>query len=191
MLMQHVLGADWATLPPVIRRHYEIEPGQSSCLEGAMTINYPSFMLPVVGLIHCFGGLVYRRGPEVATRVEKTTCADGKLSWHRTMTYPDGKIEHFRSQMAFVAEHEIVETIGYGFGIRLHVCAENGDLVYRSQGHIWQFGGLRLTLPDVLLLGKARISEHALSEDEFYLDFTMRHPLWGETYSYRGRFRYS
>jgi hypothetical protein len=40
------------------------------------------------------------------------------------------------------------------------------------------------------LLGSATISEHAVLEDEFYLDFTITHPLWGETYRYRGRFYY-
>lgn len=76
------------------------------------------------------------------------------------------------------------------FALRLLLSVENGDLIYRSNGHFWQCGNWVLNIPDYLLLGTASISEHALSDEEFYLDFTIQHPWWGETYSYRGSFRY-
>ncbi|PPD43235.1 MAG: DUF4166 domain-containing protein [Methylobacter sp.] len=190
-LLQQVVGADWQKLPRVIQRHYEVQDGQGSCLQGVMAINYPTLMLPMVGIIHLFGGLIFRRGQAVQTRVEKTASADGNwLHWQRTMAYPDGKTHFFRSRMAYLAEHELIESIGYGFGIRLQVDVEDGDLVYRSNGHVWQCGGICLNLPDWLLLGTATISEHAVTLDKFYLDFTIRHPWWGETYSYRGEFGY-
>lgn len=93
--------------------------------------------------------------------------------------------------MRFLSKHELIETVGFGFGLRLKVEVFNGDLLYRSDGHFWQYGKIMLNIPDWLLLGSATISEHALSENEFYLDFSVQHPLWGETYSYRGRFRYT
>jgi Domain of unknown function (DUF4166) len=188
-LMQQVLGADWSKLPRVIQRHYEITDQQSSYLEGEMVITYPGFMFPMIWLIHLFGGLILWRGDAVQTRVQKTMQA-GVLHWQRIMTYPDGKTDYFRSQMTYLGEHELIESTGFGFGLRLIVEVNNGDLVYRSNGHLWQYGKFVLNIPDWLLLGSATISEHALSEDEFYLDFTIKHPLWGETYGYRGKFRY-
>jgi hypothetical protein len=190
MLMQQVLGADWHKLPRVIQQHYAISEEQSSCLEGTMTIDYPSFMFPLIWLIHLFGGLILWRGVGVQTRVQKTAQA-GILHWQRIMIYPDGKIDYFRSQMRYVAEHELIENTGFGFGLRLIVEVNNGDLLYRSNGHLWQCGKFVVNIPDWLLLGTATISEHALSEDEFYLDFSIQHPWWGETYSYRGNFRYN
>ncbi len=190
-LIQQALGSDWQTLPRVIQQHYEVKDDQSSCLEGAMTIAYPNLMLPVIWLIHLFGGLVFRRGSDIHTHVEKTASAAGSLlHWQRTMTYRDGKSDYFRSRMRYLSEHELIETIRFGFGLRLTIEANNGNLIYRSNGHFWQCGHIQLTIPDWLLLGSATISEHALSEDEFYLDFTVKHPLWGETYSYRGNFHY-
>lgn len=189
MLMQQTLGADWHELPPVIQQHYAISEQQSSCLEGTMTIHYPGFMFPLIWLIHLFGGLVLWRGDAVKTRVQKTA-QDGELHWQRIMTYPDSKIDYFRSQMRFVAEHELIESTGFGFGLRLTVAVNNGDLVYRSNGHLWQWGKFTVNIPDWLMLGTATISEYALSEQEFYLDFSIQHPWWGETYSYRGNFRY-
>jgi hypothetical protein len=187
--MERVLGDDWHKLPAVIQRHYHISGGQQSRLQGTMEIAYPGYLYPLVWLIHLFGGLVLWRGPAVQANVDKT--ADGGiLHWQRSMTYPDGKIDYFRSQMHFAAAHELIETIGFGFGLRLKVEVRNGDLLYRSQGHFWRWGRLQLNIPDWLLLGSATISEHAVSAEEFYLDFTIKHPLWGVSYSYRGRFRY-
>jgi hypothetical protein len=188
--MQQVLGADWDNLPPVIQRHYDISDGQSSDIEGQMHIDYPSWLFPLIWLIHLFGGLVLWRGTAVQTRVHKTACGS-HLHWQRFMRYPDDKTDYFGSEMRLVAENELIEMIGFGFGLRLIVEVKNGDLCYRSNGHFWQCGKFVLTIPDWLLLGTATISEHALSTEEFYLDFTIQHPWWGETYSYRGSFRYS
>jgi hypothetical protein len=189
MLMQKILGADWQQLPRVIQQHYAIDDNQTSVLEGTMTIHYPSFMFPLIWLIHLFGGLILWRGEAVQTRVQKTAGA-GMLNWQRIMNYSDGNTDYFRSQMVYVAEHELIERTGFGFGLRLIVEVNNGDLVYRSNGHLWQCGKFTITIPDWLLLGEATISEHALSDEEFYLDFNIQHPWWGETYSYRGVFRY-
>jgi hypothetical protein len=189
MLMQTVLGEDWYTLPRVIQRHYEITDAQTSCIEGEMNINYPSFIFPMIWLIHLFGGLILWKGEAVRTRVQKTAHSNS-LHWQRMMIYPDGKSDYFGSEMRPVAEHELIENTGFGFGLRLIVEVNNGDLCYRGNGHFWQCGTFVLPIPDWLLLGTATISEHALSEQEFYLDFTIQHPWWGETYSYRGTFHY-
>ncbi|WP_415879393.1 DUF4166 domain-containing protein [Methylomonas sp. TEB] len=188
-LMQKVLGDDWQQLPEVIQRHYRISDGQQSRLTGTMEIGYPIYLFPLIWLIHLFGGLLLWRGQAAQAEVDKT--ADGELlQWHRTMIYADGKTDCFSSRMSYAADHELVELIGFGFGLRLHVSVENGELLYRSNGHFWQCGSLRLNIPDYLLLGSASISERAVSEDEFYLDFSIRHPWWGVSYYYRGNFRY-
>jgi hypothetical protein len=189
MLIKDVLGKDWQQLPPVIQRHYALEDNQTCCLEGTMHIDYPYFMFPLIWIIHLFGGLVLWRGEAVATRVLKTASAK-MLNWQRMMTYADGRMDYFRSQMRYVGDYEIIENIGFGFGLRLLLRVENGDLIYRSNGHFWQCGNWVINIPDCLLLGAASISEQALSDEEFYLDFTIQHPWWGETYSYRGCFRY-
>lgn len=190
-LMERVLGDDWHKLPAVIQKHYQLIGEQQSCLEGTMEIAYPSYLYPLVWLIHLFGGLVLWRGQAVHAQVDKTSSPAGEvLHWRRTMTYPDGKIDYFRSRMSYSAQHELIESIGFGFGLRLNVTVSDGNLLYRSNGHFWQCGSYRLNIPDWAMLGAATISEHAVSEEAFYLDFTVRHPLWGVSYCYRGNFRY-
>ncbi len=189
MLMQKVLGADWHKLPRIIQQHYDITDQQTSCIEGEMVIRYPRLMFPMIWLIHLFGGLILWSGEAVHTRVQKTASANS-LHWQRIMTYPDGKTDYFSSEMRAITEHQLIESTGFGFGLRLIVEVNNGDLLYRGNGHFWQCGKFVLNIPDWMLLGVATISEHALSEHEFYLDFSIKHPWWGETYSYRGTFRY-
>ncbi len=186
-LLQQVLGEDWHKLPPVIQQHYQLEDGQQNSLTGSMTIAYPTYCFPLIWLIHLFGGLALWRGDNVQTRVQKTTTAN-TLHWQRIMTYSADICDYFRSQMYYFTDHEVIEMIGFGFGLRLKMTVHNGDLLYQSQGHFWQYGKLRVTLPDWLLLGTATISEHAVSADMFELNFTIKHPWWGETYSYRGCF---
>lgn len=185
MLMAKVLGEDWHHLPSVIQRHYDLKDGEQNCVQGEMTVQYPNWLIPVVWMIHLFGGLVLWRGA-AETKVYKTALHDG-LRWQRYMNFKTNS-DFFGSKMLYVAPNELLEMVGFGFGLYLTVTVEQGDLVYRSNGHFWQIGRWRLNIPDTWLLGSAMIIEHAVSDDEFALDFSMRHPRLGETYSYRGVF---
>ncbi len=190
-LLQKALGKDWGKLPSVIQRHYSVPTDANTCLKGNMEIGYPTFLWPLISMIHLCGGLVSRRGKSVETLVEKTISTQNTtLCWKRTLTYPDGKKDYFYSQMVYLQDHELIETVRFGFGLRLRVSVENGDLVYRSNGHIWQYGKLRLTFPDWLVLGSATIIETPISDQQFKLDFSIKHPLWGRCYWYHGIFNY-
>lgn len=90
--------------------------------------------------------------------------------------------------MEYHQGNELIEFVGGGFGLYLKLTVENNRLVYRSNGHLWQVGKLRLPIPDVLFLGHATIIEAAVFEHSFELDFKINHPLFGETYSYGGLF---
>ena len=90
--------------------------------------------------------------------------------------------------MEYHQGNELIEFVGGGFGLYLKLTVENNRLVYRSNGHLWQVGKLRVPIPDVLFLGHATIIEAAVFEPSFELDFKINHPLFGETYSYGGLF---
>jgi hypothetical protein len=101
-LMQKVLGDDWHKLPAVIRKHYQLLDEEQSHLEGTMEIAYPGYLFPLIWIIHMFGGLILWGGPAARAEVDKTAGRE-RLHWRRTMTYPDGKIDYFRSQMLYSA----------------------------------------------------------------------------------------
>jgi hypothetical protein len=190
-LLQKTLGKDWDKLPSVIQRHYSISTIAPTCLQGNMEIGFPTFLLPLISLIHLCSGLVLWRGKEIHTLVEKTVSKQQtKLHWKRTLTYPDNKKNYFYSQMVYLQDHELIETVRFGFGLRLKVSVEDGCLIYRSNGHIWQYGEFRVTFPDWLVLGSATIIETPISDQQFKLDFSIKHPLWGKCYWYHGVFQY-
>lgn len=191
-LLQKALGEDWNKLPSVIQRHYNAPIDSSTCLKGYMEIGYPNFLFPLISLIHLCGGLVLKRGNQIGTKVIKTVSPqNAELCWQRTLKYPDNTEYFFYSRMRYFQNHELIETVRFGFGLRLKVSVDNGQLVYRSNGHVWQYGKLRLTFPDWLLLGQATIIETPVSDQQLKLDFSIRHPLWGKCYWYHGVFQYS
>ena len=190
-LMQRVLGEDWAALPPVIQRHYQITtPQQVITVTGNMNIDYPYWLTPAIKLLRLFGALVDLKGEGFAVQVKKWQQTDPSiLYWRRHIRAADnGRPCVFASRMVWQQDHELIELVGMGFGIRLKLSVEQGKLVYQSRGHLLKLGPLTLPIPDSLLLGHAIITEQALSEDTFQLDFKITHPLWGKTYYYGGIF---
>ncbi|MGZ5055142.1 MAG: DUF4166 domain-containing protein [Methylobacter sp.] len=190
-LMQRVLGNDWEALPPVIQHHYKITlPQQAITVTGNMNIDYPYWLTPVIKMLCLFGALVDLKGEGLAVQVKKWRQTDPSiLYWRRHIQAADnGKPCVFASRMVWQKDHELIELVGMGFGIRLKLSVEQGKLVYQSRGHLLQLGPLTLPIPDSLLLGHALITEQALSEDTFQLDFQIVHPLWGKTYYYGGVF---
>jgi hypothetical protein len=189
-LIQRVLGDDWAALPAVIQRHYQItEPRQAIVVTGKMTVDYPHRLTPVLKLLRLLGALVDLKGDNMAVQVKKWRHADPSiLYWRRQIQAAAGKRCLFASRMVWQQDHELIESVSMGFGIRLKLSVEQGKLIYRSHGHLLKVGPLTVPIPDTLLLGHAVITEQALSEDSFLLDFRIVHPIWGKTYYYGGVF---
>jgi hypothetical protein len=191
-LMQKVLGDNWHHLPPVIRRHYQLQDDHLTAImvTGTMYVNYPKFVWPMLFITRLMGGLIDMKGNNMSACVEKWIKADkpDTLFWKRTIHADNGKSTVFSSRMEYQQGNELIEFVGFGFGLYLKLTVENDMLVYRSNGHLWQIGNIKIPIPDVLFLGHATIIETALSDHSFDLDFKINHPLFGVTYSYGGVF---
>lgn len=191
-VIRQALGNDWNKLPFVIQSHYLFQHDQKTpnIVTGTMLINYPNFVKPMLFIARLMGGLIDLKGDNMNVRVEKWVKNDNPkaLFWKRTIQAPDGKSTVFASRMEYQKDNELIEFIGGGFGLYLKLTVENNNLVYRSNGHLWQIGKLRFPIPDVLFLGHATITEKAISAKQFELDFTIKHPLFGATYRYGGVF---
>ncbi len=189
-LMQRVLGDDWTALPPAIQRHYQITgPQQAITITGKMDIDYPYWLTPVLKLLRLLGALVDLKGKQMPVQVKKWRQTDpSTLYWLRHIQADNGRQCRFASRMVWQQDHELIELVGMGFGIRLKVSVEQGKLVYRSHGHLLKLGRLTVPIPDYLVLGHAVITEQAISDTTFQLDFQIVHPLWGKLYYYGGVF---
>jgi len=192
-VIRKALGKQWQDLGDVVRRHYDISPGSASnmLIEGTMSEVYHStiaklFLLPG----RLFGALVPYRGKQIPTQVRNWTERDNHkaMFWHRTLQFPTQGPVDFRSRMEHVRGNEIVEFVRYGMGIRMLLSVRDGALIYESVGYVWKLGGVSLPIPDWAILGNAVIVEKPLSDREFDIDFVIRHPLFGRTFAYSGRF---
>ncbi len=191
--MQQALGQQWDDLDPIVQQHYAMAPGTDTnmSIHGKMDRVFHSniaklFLLP--GRI--FGALVPYRGKDIPTKVKNWTTEDNSKSmfWHRTLQFPGKPMTEFKSRMEYAGNDEIIEYVKYGLGIRMRMSVEAGALVFTSVSYIWDTGVARIPIPTWAILGDARIIERAISENEFYIDFYMVHPLLGQTFSYSGTF---
>ncbi len=192
-IVQQALGGQWDKLDAIVKRHYEMAPGLDSdmTIHGTMDRVFHSniaklFLLP--GRI--FGALVPYRGKDIPTVVRNWTKDDNQsaMFWHRTLQFPDKPLTEFKSRMEYAGNDEIIEYVKYGLGIRMRMSVDNGALVFTSAGYVWDTGIIRIPIPTWAILGDARIVERAISEKEFYIEFAMVHPLFGETFGYSGTF---
>jgi hypothetical protein len=74
-------------------------------------------------------------------------------------------------------------------GVRMRLNVRDGALIFTGIGYRWDFGPYTVFLPSWLILGNAVFEARALSDDEFFVDFKMEHPLLGRTFAYSGKFR--
>ncbi len=194
-LLKLALGDNWQKLPAVIQSHYQLPLGQQTqnVVIGDMHIHYPVFVTPIVVITRMMGALIGMKGAGMSARVEKwmSETEPGTLFWKRSIQSPDGKGTVFASRMEHCQGNQLIERVGWGFGLYLNLSVENNRLIYRSDGHLWQAGRLRIPIPDVMFLGHATIIETAVDDSRFELDFRIRHPLFGETYRYGGIFQIS
>lgn len=192
-VIKKALGSQWDTLHPVVRQHYDLTPGteQAVIMKGIMREIHHSaiaklFLLPG----RLFGALIPYRGENIPARVRNwTTTNDVRtMFWQRSFSFPNGKTAIFASRMVHVAGDEIIEYVRFGLGIRMRVSADRGSLIYRSTCYQWDIGALSIRLPTWLILGAGEIRESGTSDSGFEMDFQMRHPLFGRTFSYSGAF---
>lgn len=190
-VIQKALGNNWDDLAETVKQHYDITPGEASnmTIKGVMDEVYHSpiaklFLLP--GRI--FGALVPYKGKNIPTEVKNWTTSDNNAAmfWHRTLEFPNKAPVIFKSRMEYVKDDEIIEYVRYGMGIRMRMSVKNNALIFKSIGYVWKLAGIKIPIPTWAILGDAEIIERAISDDEFFIDFNMTHPLFGRTFSYSG-----
>ncbi|MEW6446170.1 MAG: DUF4166 domain-containing protein [Pseudomonadota bacterium] len=186
-LMEKALGEQWNELPPALKAHHRHEDNTDT---GGLTIEYPAWMTPYLHLAHAFGALINRRGTALPTTVEKRLHGDTQ-HWSRTTHFPDGREARFNSRWLHAGGNELIEYVNHFIGLRMSVHVMDGRLHFKGKHILINLGGLRLPIPESLILGHTTIIETALDDEHFEMDFRLTHPLFGQIYRYSGIFRVS
>ncbi len=195
-LLAHALGDDWQSVAPMVRAHYGLHPDSNEQLElnGVMSVYYPRPAILLLGFARLLGGLVLLREDNVPVKVENSS-VPGKLAmfWHRRFFVPSKKNPViFRSRMEYAGGQEVVEYIGtnewLSVGIKMNITQVEGVIHFNSTGYLLKIGPIQVPIPGHMLLGRASIFEKALDDCTISMGFSIKHPLWGEIYTYSGTF---
>lgn len=186
-LIEKALGEDWHKLPQALQVHYKFG---ESIDDGAMDIEYPRFMQPLLSFLHLFGVLVNQRGKKVPTIVNKKVVGNRQY-WERTIRYPNGKTINFNSFWVSAGSNQIIEFVNPYLGLQMSAYVDGEYLKYHGVNYILKIGGIKLPIPEWLLLGHTTIVEEALDERHIAMDFRLTHPLLGQIFRYAGKFEVS
>ena len=191
-VFQMLLGADWRELGEIIRRHYFLRTysdDQISVVGIMDEVHSSRIARLVIPLTRLFGSLVPYQGTDVPIVVHYSARPDADtIHWDRVFDFPGRKPFHFRSYMEPCGDHQVIEFVRFGVGMKLRVTAEGGALVFRDVGYVWRLFGVDVPLPVGLLLGKAYVEERPLDGERFTMKMSLRHPLFGELFRYSGTF---
>jgi len=183
-IIQQALGEQWDVLPPALQAHYT---AANNADVGALDIDYPSWMQWFLNVLHWMGALLNQRGKGFATRVEKRMEGERQY-WDRTISLPDAKDMYFTSTWVYAGGNRLIEYVNPVMGICMEVHVDDGKLYYEGCYFVFRLAGLKIPLPEWLLLGHTTIVETAVDESHFNMDFRLVHPLFGQIYRYAGRF---
>jgi hypothetical protein len=185
--MQHCLGERWNDMPLSLQKHYDNDVHQKSTETSHLTINYPWFMQWPLSLLRLMGALINRRGKNIKTTVEKHM-DNGTQHWHREVHFEDGKMIEFDSKVTLGKNQTLIEHTNRFLALKMKPEFKDNRLCYESCGYQLSLGQLKVPIPEWLALGHASIVETAVDDECFDMDFRLKHWLFGEIFSYKGRF---
>jgi len=189
-IMQNALGQQWDLLPLALKNHYGSNCMGENHATGELDIEFPWFMKLPLHFMRLFGALVNKRGNKLKTSVTKTMCGN-KQQWHRVINFPDGKVINFNS--TFIADKDgFIEYINNYLGLKMTAFVKGSRLYYESRGYVLKIGKISISIPEWLALGHASIIESEFRQDDtqtFIMDFRIKHPLFGEVFCYKGKFK--
>ncbi len=194
-IVKAALGEDWDLLPEVLRKNFQLTPGEDCkvTLIGTMyEVRHTVLAKLFVYAGQVCGALVPWQGDNVPIRIEISTRADDPrfMYWRRIHRFPGRPEFVFSSRMEYLEGNELIERVRFGIGMRMKVSLDNGNLKFTAACYQWDVLGMSIRIPNWLLLGCGTILEREVSQDQFEMFFEIRHPWMGKTFSYCGIFEY-
>ncbi len=188
-MFRAVLSDQWKSLSPILQKHYGIKDGEEISMRGELAVKHGKFIKILMPLIRLTGALVPVEGERFEVIVKNKRIGN-TFYWHREFK-KDNKIYEFNSKMQQF-EHDIIEFVGLGVGIRMGLTVSDGKLVYEDKGYVFKLGSKLIPIPIGLLVGKSVIEEFTIdaSPNDFDMKFVVNHPLFGFAFSYMGCLNY-
>lgn len=187
-IFQAVFGADWNSLPHVMRDHYAVRPYSNDVVvvKGILDIEVSPFMSVMSALS---GMLISRSGENVPVTVTFSSGRDtADFTFDRVFHYPGGD-QRFRSRMVHIGRNELIEFMGFGIGWKLAYGWDGEKVTLSHRGYVWRIFGVLVPIPLALIIGEGHAEELPVSEDEFEMWTHSKHPWFGKGFAYSGSFK--
>lgn len=187
------LGAQWARLHPDIQQRFDREPtlGEVILYEGRMLEMRRSFMGWLFAIFTKIIGnpLSSYQGKNVPMEVAlfKEPNKAG-VFWKRTYFLPNRHPYIVVSSKQQSKKGEMQECVKGGFGMKLKVYEQDGNLHFKSYQYFWSFFKLQVPIPHWLTPGETHVIHTNLGNGYFTFTISMTHPQLGETFYQHGLF---
>lgn len=112
----------------------------------------------------------------------------GGQRWTRVYHRARGNPQVINSAKGFSGPTGLEEHVGRGFGMALHVRAEEDKLIFTSDHYFWAKRGIRLRLPRWLTPGTTEVTHRDLGDGRFAFDLDLRHAWLGTLIHQRALF---
>jgi hypothetical protein len=176
--------ADWAALPPPIRRRFSkrLADGNTAIYVGEIRESWMSrigwLLAQVLRLI---GGPLPTAAdtgvPSVVTVTEDM--ATGGQIWTRLYARRRGFPQVIHSSKRFAGPTGLEEYVGFGIGVSLKLGVEAGALCFRSVGYFIQLGQRRFRLPAWVCPGALCVTHEERGGGYFEFRLELTHPRFG------------
>ncbi len=199
---QTLLGEQaWGRLHPDIQMRFGPKVNQA--------VNYAGVMSEVNASLagRLFAQLCRLIGTPLATQVGKNVPILVKvypnhklqgMTWDRFYQFSNNVVNRVKSTKVIRANarnkttdaqpSELVEMVGYGFGMKLDVSEVDGALRFTSSEFFWEFAKFRIKIPDWLSPGKTVVQQKALADGQFEFRLNVEHPILGKVFAQVGVF---
>lgn len=191
-VFENIFADDWQHLPSVMKLHYanRAYTNDISIAKGTLTITASRLGQALFPLFKILGMLVPRTGKNIETTVHFITTQDSTaFQFDRSMTFPDGDSYRFHSKMHPLGSNELVEVMRCRLGWRMAYVWNGQKILLLHKGYALHLFGRLIPLPITFLLGSSYAEETPIDDRSFSMMTEIRHPWWGQLYSYHGVFR--
>ena len=106
----------------------------------------------------------------------------------RELKFQNGKHYNFYSKLYPAQGNELVEVMKSGLGWHFAIEYKNNKLLFLHKGYKLKVLGTFIPLPIKWLMGTPSAEQYNIKNDSFEMIMEIKHPIFGITYKYQGRF---
>ena len=190
-LFQAIFGKQWVNLPPALKRHYQPQAygDEAITFKGKMDIQCQGpmkWLAPALWLLRGIPPKTEKQIPVKVSFISQTN--EPALQFDRQFNFKNKKPYRFQSKLYPQNDGNVAEVMKYGITWKMKLYWDQDRIKMEHQGYALKWFGHLIPVPMAWLFGKAYAEEVAVDEHSFDMSVKITHSLWGEIYSYRGRF---